>query len=165
MDKKSENLVFSVLMIVLGVLFIVYKNGVIGIAMTVFGVALIVSAILDLMHKDIVPCVVKAVIGVVVIIFGWTLVSAAIYIMAALLLIYGILRLYLAIKNRTLLDTKSKIINYVDCALYIIIGICLLFNQGGTIDWIFILSGVFLIINGVLALIQSFIPNSSSKNN
>lgn len=157
MEKKSEKLIMTILTIVLGILFIVFKNDIIGITMTVLGIALIVSAVVDLVNKEIVPCVIKAVVGVVVIVFGWTLMSAALYIMAALLLIYGILNLYQTIKNRHLfIDTTSKVLKCVEPVLCIVIGLCLLFNQGGTIEWVFILSGVFFIVEGIISLLQYF---------
>ncbi len=165
MNKKSESLIFAILMIVLGVLFIAFKSNIIGITMTVFGVALIVSAIIDLIQKNVVPGVIKAVVGVVVIVFGWAFVSVALYIMAALILIYGILCLYQTIKSNKTMDKRSKIINYVDSILFIVIGLCLLFNQGGTISLVFIIAGVFLIINGILALLQCLPTNTSNKNN
>lgn len=155
MEKKNNQLISAIITIAIGLLFIVCKNDIIGITMTVFGVALIVSAVFDFVHKQIVPGVVKSVVGVVVIIFGWTLMSAALYIMAALLLIYGLLLLYAAIQNRGLISDKvDKVLSFVQPSVYIFVGICLLFNQGGTIDWVFILSGIFLVIEGIVALVQ-----------
>ena len=157
MEKKSDKLVYAILTIVLGILFIVFKNDIIGIAMTILGVALIISAILDLVHKQIAPCVIKAVVGVVIIVFGWTLMSAALYVMAALVLIYGILLLYQTIKNyKEIPEISDKVLSFVKPILLTAIGICLLFNQGGTIAWVFILSGVFFIVEGIISLIQYF---------
>ena len=157
MEKKPEKLIGAILTVALGVLFMVCKNDIIGITMTLIGVALIVSAIVDLIHKQVTPCVIKAVVGVVVIVFGWTLMSAALYIMAALLLIYGILLLYQTIKQRHLfIDTTSKMLKYVEPILCVIIAFCLLFNQGGSIEWVFILSGIFFIVEGIISLIQYF---------
>lgn len=155
MERKNNQLVSAIVAIALGVLFIVCKNDIIGITMTVLGAALIVSAVFDFVHKQIVPGVVKSVVGVVVIVFGWTLMSAALYVMAALLLIYGLLLLYVVIQNRGRISNKlDKILSFVEPSVYIFVGICLLFNQGGTIEWIFVLSGVFLMIEGVIALVQ-----------
>lgn len=154
MEKKSEQLIQAILTIVLGVLFMVFKSDIIGIAMTVLGVALIISAVVDLVHKQVAPCVIKAVVGVVIIVFGWTLMSAALYIMAALLLIYGILLLYQTIKDNKRIENADKILRFVKPILYIVISVCLLFNQGGTIAWVFILSGVFFIVEGIISLVQ-----------
>lgn len=157
MEKNSEKLLQAILTIVLGVLFIVFKSDIIGIALTVLGIALIISAIIDLVHKQVTPCVIKAVVGVVIIVFGWTLMSAALYIMAALLLIYGILLLYQMIKeNKARVESADKALGFIKPVLYIVSAVCLLFNQGGTIEWVFILSGVFFIVEGIISLIQYF---------
>ena len=154
MEKKSEHLIQAILTIALGVLFMVFKSDIIGIAMTVLGVALIISAVVDLVHKQVAPCVIKAVVGVVIIVFGWTLMNAALYIMAALLLIYGILLLYQTIKDKERVENADKILRFVKPILYIVISVCLLFNQGGTIAWVFILSGIFFIVEGIISLVQ-----------
>lgn len=157
MEKKSQKLLYAILTIVLGILFIVFKNDIIGVAMTILGVALIISAILDLVHKQIAPCVIKAVVGIVIIVFGWTLMSAALYVMAALVLIYGILLLYQTIKNyKEIPEISDKVLSFVKPIVLTVIGICLLFNQGGTIAWVFILSGGFFIVEGIISLIQYF---------
>lgn len=154
MEKKSTQLIQAILTITLGVLFMVFKSDIIGIAMTVLGVALIISAVVDLAHKQVAPCVIKAVVGVVIIVFGWTLMSAALYIMAALLLIYGILLLYQTIKDKERVENADKILRFVKPIIYIVISVCLLFNQGGTIAWVFILSGIFFIVEGIISLVQ-----------
>ena len=46
--KLSSNLITAILTIALGVLLAVFKEGIIGIAMTVLGVGLIIWAIIDL---------------------------------------------------------------------------------------------------------------------
>ena len=146
--KLSSNLITSVLTIVLGVLFIVLKGGVIGIAMTILGMGLIIWAVLDLVDKNYNPAIVKGIAGVVVIVFGWTLASIVLYVLSALLLVYAIYQIYDLVKSKT-----RNSIKFVEPAIMALIAILLLFNQGGTITWVFIVTGIFLIIEGVLALI------------
>ena len=45
--KLPEGLITSLFMVVLGILFLVMKSGVIGLAVTILGIALLVSAVLD----------------------------------------------------------------------------------------------------------------------
>lgn len=153
--QKQNKSVSAALTIALGVLFIILKGQVVSIAMTVLGVALMVLAVLDLAHNLVPPAVVKAVVGVLVLVFGWAFVSVALYIMGALLLIYGILQVISTFKaaffGKNILLT---ILSLVEPAICVFAGICLFFNQGGTIAWVFIVSGVFLIIDGILALAQ-----------
>ena len=40
--------------------------------------------------------------------------------------------------------------------IYVLVAFCLFFNQGGTLSWVFTVSGIFFIVDGVVALIGSF---------
>lgn len=148
--KKSDKLLTGLFTIVLGVLFIVLKGEVVSIGMTIMGVALIISSILDLIRKQGRQSIIKLVIGAVVIVFGWTLVSAALYIMAAVLLINSVMQISTIAKM-----TKGFNLSYLQPIMSLIVAICLLFNQGGTISWVFVVSGVCLIIEGVIAFFDS----------
>lgn len=150
--KTSNKLLSAVLTIALGILFIILKANVVSIAMTLLGAALIVSGIIDLVHKQLAPGIVKAIIGVAVIVFGWTLMSIAIYIMAALLLAFGVVQLVQAIKEKQN-NTMKKVLSFIEPVLMVVVACCLLFNQGGTIAWAFIVAGVVLIVEGIIALI------------
>lgn len=153
--KVSSKCLFAILTIVLGVLFLVLKAQVVGITMTVLGVVLIVAAVLDLLQKQYVPCAVKAVIGVLIIVFGWTLTSIALYVMSAILLIYGILQLYEAIKaNKRGKNLWKTILLYAQPVAIVVAAIFLLVNQGGAISWAFIVAGIFLIVEGAIGLIN-----------
>lgn len=148
--KKSDKLLTALFTIVLGILFIVLKGEVVSIGMTIMGVALIISSILDLIKKQASLSIIKLVFGAVVIVFGWTLVSAALYIMAAVLLIFSVMQISTIAKM-----TKGFNLSYLQPIMSLIVAICLLFNQGGTISWVFIVSGVCLIIEGVVAFFDS----------
>ena len=141
-------------------IIIVLKGQVVSIAMTILGVLLIVLGIMNLTTKLVAPGVVKIVVGALVILFGWVLVSAALYILAALLLIFGILQLYAQIKLNTkgarIIDT---IFAYALPVICIVIAFFLFFNQGGTVDWVFIVAGVFTIIEGILMLANGLRKN------
>lgn len=155
--KKLEKFIPAILTIVLGVLFLVLKGEVISIAMTILGVVLIVLGVLDLIGKQTVPAVVKIVIGVLILVAGWAFTTAVLYILAALLLIYGILLLYNNIKTKTkgekLLGT---ILAYAEPIVCIVIGFFLFFNQGGVVNWVFIIAGILAIIEGILMLFGAF---------
>jgi len=149
--KINEKLIIAILTVVLGILFIAYKGAIVSIAMTVFGVALLALAIVDFINKDTINAIIKAVAGVLVIVFGWLLVSVSLYIMAVLLIIFGGYKLYLLIN-----DKVKDALEFVAPALFTIIGLCLLFNQGGTVAWVFVVCGIALIIQGVINLIEYF---------
>lgn len=146
-----NNKLFRALMyIVLGVLFIALKGEVISIAMTAIAFYLIVSGILALSKRMTTTGVINLVFGLIVLFFGWVFVSVAVYVIAALLLIYGILQLINVSKLR--IKGYKK---YIEPTLNIIIGLCFLLNLGGTINWIFYLLGILFIIEGILTLLFS----------
>ena len=143
--KLSSNLITAILTIALGVLLAVFKEGIIGIAMTVLGVGLIIWAIIDFLDKKMEPAIIKAVAGVAVILLGWLVASIVLFVFAGLLLIYAIYQIYLLIKAK-----KKKWDLFVQPVLYAIAAVLFLFNGYG---WAFIAAGVVLIVQGALALV------------
>lgn len=155
--KRTEKIVSAGLTIALGVLLILLKADIISILMTVLGVGLIALGVMDLVHKLVPPAVVKLVSGAVVILCGWVIVSAVLYIVAAMLLVAGIILLYEKIKGKVCFSSKWKTVcDYAVPVLFILIGLCLLFNQGNTVNWVFIISGIFTVAEGGLLLITAF---------
>ena len=157
-NQSKSKLVSAILMTLIGILFIILKNKVISIGMTILGVMLIVQAVIDLFNKKFASAVIKGVIGALVIVLGWLFVTVALYIMAAVLLICGILQLIDVIKS--LPHFKSifaKIVGFIQPVVYIGIAVCLFMDQGGTVSWVFILSGIFFIVQGALALIDCLV--------
>lgn len=156
MDKK-ESMMTSIISIVLGLLLIVMKGEIISLALTVLGVAVLVSAGVDFANKWMNTGIVKAVIGVCILVFGWVFVNLALYILAAAIIIMGLLQISNIYKYAPVeITLKGKILLYAKPALTVLAGGCLLFNQGGTIDWIFIVTGILLMVEGVLELADAF---------
>ena len=144
--KLSNNqLLEGGIMILLGVLFLILKGEtIIHVAMTVFGVALLVLAILDFLDHKTLPAIVKAVFAVV---------DVALIVLAAVILIWGIYELYL--KLRVHLKGSNAlytILLYISPILDILLGLLLLFNRGGTIAVISIVVGILLIVDGVMLI-------------
>ena len=150
--KKSETIISAIVTIALGVLLMIMKGEMISVFMTILGVALIVLGLIDLLLRNITFAVIKLVAGSVVIFFGWTIVSAVVYIIAALVLIVGILALYDAIRFRLRcvrgMETLKILAPPVVC---ILIGFVLFFNQW---DWVFVVAGLFTILEGGLLLLD-----------
>ncbi|MBO5240100.1 MAG: DUF308 domain-containing protein [Clostridia bacterium] len=153
--KRTEKIVLALLTISFGVLLIVLKGGIISILMTVLGVGLIAFGLVDLLNRTFPPAVIKTVIGAIVILCGWVIVKAVLYVLAAALLIVGILLLYEKIKSKTVCPALwQTICEYAVPVVFLLIGLCLLFNQGNTVEWVFILSGSFTIVEGGLLLVN-----------
>lgn len=154
-SQKQNELISALFTFLIGILFIILKSNVVSIAITVLGAALLVSAVFSLLNRRLAVCVIKAVIGVLIITCGWVFISAALYVMAAALLIYGILMLLATVKtNISGITVLSKVLLFLKPIIYIIVAICLMFKQSGTVDWIFVLCGIFLILEGVLTVAE-----------
>ena len=150
---KTEKVISAIAAILIGVLLIVLKSGVLSVLNTVVGVVLVAIGIFDLVQKEVKFGVVKCVLGVLILAFGWLILQAILYVFAALLIIVGICWIYDLIRCKVKLCRDWRVIlEYLKPAFCLLIGLLLLFNQGGTVDWVFIVCGVFTVVEGVLML-------------
>ena len=142
--KKSNQAALSsaLLSLLVGGLFLWLREGVISIAMTVMGVALLVLAIVDLAHRRTFMGVVKAVLGGFILLAGWAILSLALYVLAAVLLIWGILGLISGARR------GGRAMRLLAPITAILSGACLLLAPGGTLSWVFIVSGALLLLQG-----------------
>ena len=155
--KKSEKITEAILTMVVGVLLIAMQDNFIGLLMSIAGVCLIVLGVVDIFHHFIPPAVVKIVSGVLIIVCGWVLVEAVLYVIAAMLLIAGVLLLYDKIRKRVVCDSLFKtILEYALPSVFIIIGIFLLFHQAVALEIIFVVTGILTLIEGAILLIEAF---------
>ncbi len=156
--KKTEKVVTAIATMAIGVLLIVLQNNFISLLMTVAGVCLIVFGVLDIFHHAIPPAVVKIVTGALIIVCGWALVQAVLYIVAAILLIVGILMLYDKLKKRIRCDSwLLTALEYALPAICIIIGCLLLFHQTGITQIILVISGILTLIEGGILLADALL--------
>ena len=155
MNKPSQ-FVSALMTLALGILFVILKGDVIGIAITVLGIALLVSAIIDFVKKNVTAGVIKAVLGVVVLVLGGLFLNIALIILGIVLLIYGVLEL---IKRLTAKKKKVKawarVIGLIEPVICIVASIFLITSSGEALSWAVLVGGIFLIIDGVLALIAA----------
>ena len=156
--KKSEKIISAVLMMVLGIMFIILKDKFIGLLMTVAGISLIVLGVVDIVENSIPPAVIKIVSGILVILCGWVVVEAVLYILAGVLLAFGILLLYDEIKNQTGCDTLwQTLLQYAVPVICIAIGVVLLFHRGEMMDIVLIISGCLIFVEGGILLFNALI--------
>lgn len=148
--NKSEKVITAIFTIAIGVLLIIMKGEMISVLMTVLGVSLMVLGLIDLLKKNIPLATVKLVVASVVILFGWTIVSAVVYIIAGLVLIVGILTLYDAIRFRLhCLRGVEALKLLAPSIVCIAIGLILFFNKW---NWVFVVAGLCTIVEGGLLL-------------
>lgn len=152
-SNKSNELLTAIALILIGGLFIIYKGEVISIAMSLIGITLVVLGIIDILRARVVSGVVKLVFAALVVLAGWLFVTLALYVLGAFLLIAGITQLIAISKLKIKKLTLPAVMHIAQPVIYILVAICLFFNQGGAISWVFILSGVFLILDGIAGII------------
>ena len=67
---------------------------------------------------------------------------------------------YEKIKNRTRCNALwQTVCQYAVPALFIVIGLLFLFNQGNTVQWVFIVSGIFTIAEGGFLLANAIVED------
>ena len=143
--NQKENVASALGSILLGILLIVMKGKIITAAITLLAVFVIVGAIMDF---------VKSVAGICILVFGWVFASLAFYILAAGIIIMGLLQISSIKKTMPVnLTAGERFQEYFRPGLMVVAGACLLFNQSGTIAWAFIATGVLLVINGIMTLV------------
>lgn len=152
-SNKSNELLTAIALILIGGLFIIYKGEVISIAMSLIGITLVVLGIIDILRARAFSGVVKLVFAALVVLAGWLFVTLALYVLGAFLLIAGITQLIAISKLKIKKLTLPAVMHIAQPIIYILVAICLFFNQGGAISWVFILSGVFLILDGIAGII------------
>lgn len=150
---RGNEIAVAIAMIVIGVLFMIYKSEVISIAMSLIGITLVVVGVIDVIRKNMMMGVIKIVFGALVLMAGWLFITLALYILGACLLVAGVGQLYQMSKIKVKKLTLPYVVQFVQPVIYILVAICLFFNQGGALSWVFTVSGLFLIIDGIVALI------------
>lgn len=157
MKKKisGNEIVMASILVIVGALFMIFKGEIISIIMTILGIRMIVRGIFDLMRGYTMGGVVNIVFGALILGAGWLFITLALYILAACLLIAGIGELSGLLKERVKKLNLAVILRIAQPVIYILVAICLFFNQGGAISWVFTVSGLFLIVDGALGLVAA----------
>lgn len=151
MKKESLNnvgILTAILYIVIGILFIVFKNDILSWVMTAIGVLFIVKAVFAAFEKARIDAAVCGVIGLTVILGGWLFLSIVMIVFGALIAISGITSLMQALKTK---EIKQLIVPVIT----IVIGILVIVSHWVIADWFFIIFGVIFVINGILGLLST----------
>lgn len=153
--KLTNKDITAILVIFVGLLFIIMRNSMLSLVITLLGAALLVIGVLQLIKKETPVGIMLLVAGAFVIVFGNFFTSIALYVIAALLIIYCVMNLMIVWKRGEQLVTSSqKIHAYLKPVIGILAGVFLLFHQGGAVSWVFIVVGIILVAEGVLMLTE-----------
>lgn len=134
-----------------GLLLCLLKGEVISIVLSIIGILVLVSAFFDWKNQRTNAGIVKLVVGICILLFGWLFVNLALFLLAAVIIIIGLKKI-MQVKEQSPvnLSTRDKVVVYAKPVLTVLAGAILLLNQGGVIDWIFMVVGILLIIEGAL---------------
>ena len=91
--NQKENVASALGSILLGILLIVMKGKIITAAITLLAVFVIVGAIMDFVAGLVNYGIVKSVAGICILVFGWVFASLAFYILAAGIILMGLLQI------------------------------------------------------------------------
>ena len=152
--NRQNALLSGLISIILGVLFIIFKAEILNWMMIGLGVLLIVMGVLDIVAKNLIPGIVLLIVGILTIILSSTIIWLLLYILGVLLIVLGIV-LFVQLFN-TKRKYRSGLLTFISFLVpvfYILIGICLCFNQTSFINTVYIIVGVLLIVQGTLNVV------------
>ena len=153
---RNEAIVTAISLVAVGLLFVVFKSDIISIALSVIGGYLVIWGIVNVINKLFYNGIVKIVFGALVLVAGWLFIQIALYLLAAFLLISGASDLYRIFKNKIKKITVTFIARIIQPIIYVLVAFCLFFNQGSALSWVFTVSGIFLMLDGVVARVGAF---------
>lgn len=156
--KKSDRIIVAALTIALGFLLVVLQSDIVSILTTVLGITLVVFGCIELFRNRVPPAVVKIVSGALLVLCGWVVVNAVVYILAAAVLLVGVLSLYETLKaHATCLTLWQTISAYAVPSLLVLIGVILFFCGNEESEWVYVCSGVLTTLLGGVLLADAFI--------
>lgn len=144
--KQSLSISSPLLYIILGALLVLFKNQMLGWAMTIAGIFFIVTGVMDVLKKNLSSGIVNLFIGVAIIAAGWLIAGVVLLVLGLFIAFRGVMDLLAVLK------LKSKgLMKFLSPVLTIIVGLALAFGNG--VGIIITVVGVLLILDGVLALL------------
>ena len=146
-SKSTNNLVYALLYIIMGVLFIAFKGGMLNVLLTIIGALFIVSGIIVYVtKKDLLSALISVAIGIVIILGGWLFLKLVLIIFGVLFIIKGIVDLVQSFQRKNFAGILGAVIT-------ILIGGLLIGLNWLAHDWLYIVIGVVLIANGAMLLL------------
>lgn len=146
-SKVTNNMVYALLYVIVGILFIVFKSGMLNWLMTIIGVVFIALGVYDIIKKKITNGIIEAAIGVVIIVGGWMFVEIVLIVFGALLIVKGVTDLISLFKG------SKNVVSIIVAILTIALGVLLIVSKWVALDWMFIVIGIVFIVEGAFSLL------------
>ena len=149
MAKKSNSELFSSLLyIIIGVLLVIFRSETLGWAMTIAGIIFLISGILDLVKRNWAGGAVSLIIGLTILILGWAAAQIVLLVLGILIAIKGVVALIDALKQ-----SNKSVLGILFPILSVVVGLMLAF--GNALDIMIIITGVLLMVDGIIGLVGS----------
>lgn len=146
--KKNNELISSLLYIIIGVLLVIFRNQALDWAMTIVGAIFVISGIIDLCRRNFAGGAVSLIIGIAVLVLGWVATKIVLIVLGVLIAVKGLFALIDVFKK-----SRKNALEIVFPILTIVLGVMLAFGNG--LGVMIAIAGVLLAIDGVLGLIGS----------
>jgi uncharacterized membrane protein HdeD (DUF308 family) len=146
MAKKDNSSLFtSLLYIIIGALLVIFRSQALGWAMTFAGAIFVISGILDLTKKNTTGGAINLIIGLAILVLGWAAVQIVLLVLGILIAVKGILALIDILKRG-----QQTLFGLLFPTLTIAVGLLLAFGNG--FDIIIAVTGILLIVDGIVGL-------------
>ena len=151
---KKKNLT-AIILIVLGVLFIIFKLDLIKYLISSFGLLFIIFGIIDLINKRENIAIGEIIIGVLLIALSWLLLDICLLMIGITILVYAVRKLSFALKLTKHVDSIYKKIELVAFPLIsTILGVLLIIGRWELGNTLCIIIGIIIILNGISLIIN-----------
>lgn len=155
-----KNFIRSMLFAFTGILFIIFKNNIISIALTLYGIYLIFYGVFFIKVNFKGMGIFNTVLGLLITALGWALVDKAIYVIAFLFLLLGLNEMFASFNRlNTAKNSNEKVhklwfcLGLISRILYVITSIFFFININGNSIWTFNVIGILLILVGVISIL------------
>ena len=144
--KQNLNISSPLMYIILGILLVIFKSQMLGVAMTIAGVFFIASGVIDLTKGNNFGGAANLIIGILTLALGNTIINAVLLVLGVLIAVKGLVDLLNVLKRK-----KRNAFLVIFPAISIVAGIALAF--GNVLGDLIAIIGVLLIIDGALGLL------------
>ncbi len=145
-EKDKTTLVTALAYIVLGALFCVFKASLVGWLMMAAGIAMVALGVWEILKKDLVTGVIYIAIGALFLLGIIEAITAIILIVIGVVLVAkGVLDIYNAFKG-----SRVSVYDLLVGVISVVVGILLVVSKWQFVDWLFIVVGVVMIVEGIL---------------
>ena len=144
--KNYDKLIYALLYIIVGILFIAFRGGMLRALLTIVGVLFILSGVVVFFTKrDFPSALISILIGVVIILGAWLFMDIVLIVFGVLLVLKGVVDLADASKSKGLIGILAAV-------LTVVVGVLLILLRWWVIDWFYIIIGAFFILDGLVMI-------------